>query len=150
VNTVPRRSAAELATPPIAIPGQGRPEPPDHLDELEQAIWREVTASLPPYWIDGAGCLVLRRLVAQAAIAERCEDRLRRLRRHDEDGEEDAAALAVRHAATAKTVTYLLTAIRGTPRSRVLTRDAGTDIEKVPAFRPWELEADDDGATTAQ
>jgi hypothetical protein len=146
---MPRRSAAELAAPPAPqIPGQGRPEPPDHLDGLERTIWQEVVASLPPYWIDGAGQLVLRRLVAQAAIAERVEDRLRRLRRHNQDADEDAEALAIRHAATAKTVTYLLTAMRGTPRSRVLTRDAGPEIEKVPAFRPWEQEAD--GDTLAQ
>jgi hypothetical protein len=145
---MPRRSAAELAVPPVPIPGQGRPEPPEHLDDLERTIWQEVVAALPPFWVDGAGQLVLRRLVAQAAIAERVEEWLRKLRRHNQDADEDAEALAVRHAATAKTVTYLLTAMRATPRSRVLTRDAGPEIEKVPAFRPWELEAD--GATLAQ
>jgi hypothetical protein len=147
---MPRRSAAELATPPIAIPGQGRPEPPDHLDGLERAIWQEVVTSLPPFWVDGAGALVLRRLVAQAAIAERVEDRLRRLRRDRVDDSEDAEALAVRHAATAKAVTFLLTALRATPRSRVITRDAGPEIDKVPAFRPWEVEAGEGGDTLAQ
>jgi hypothetical protein len=141
---MPRRSAAELATPPIAIPGQGRPEPPDHLDGLERVIWQEVVASLPPYWIDGAGQLVLRRLVAQAAIAERVEDRLRRLRRDRQDDGEDAEGLAVRHAATAKAVAYLLTQLRATPRSRVVSRDAGPETDRVPAFRPWEQTAGDD------
>jgi hypothetical protein len=142
---MPRHSAAELAASPAPqIPGHGRPEPPQHLDELEQAIWREVVDALPPYWIDGSGQLVLRRLVAQAAIAERCEARLRQLRGRDQDGTEDAEGLAVRHAATAKTVTYLLTALRGTPRSRDIARKAGPAVDKVPAFRPWEQRADDD------
>jgi hypothetical protein len=148
---MPRHSAAELTVSPVPqIPGQGRPEPPAHFDALEQAIWTEITAALPPYWIDGAGQLVLRRLVAQAAIAERCEARLRRLRAGDQDATEDAEGLAVRHAATAKTVTYLLTALRGTPRSRDIARKAGPAVDHVPPFRPWEIEANDDGATVAQ
>jgi hypothetical protein len=147
---MPRHSAAELTVSPVPqIPGQGRPEPPAHFDALEQAIWTEVVDALPPYWIDGSGQLVLRRLVAQAAIAERVEARLRRLRAGDQDATEDAEGLAVRHAATAKTVTYLLTALRGTPRSRDIARKAGPAVDHVPVFRPWELEADGD-TTTAQ
>jgi hypothetical protein len=148
---MPRHSAAELAAPPAPqIPGQGRPEPPEHLDDLERAIWREVIDALPPFWVDAAAQLVLRRLVAQAAIAERCEVRLRLLRAREQDATEDAEGLAIRHAATSKTVTYLLTALRGTPRSRDNARVAGPEVDKVPAFRPWEIEADDGGATVAQ
>jgi hypothetical protein len=148
---MPRHSVAELTAPPAPqIPGQGRPEPPEHLDDLEQAIWREVVDALPPYWIDGSGQLVLRRLVAQAAIAERVEARLRRLRAGNLDGTEDAEGLAIRHAATSKAVTYLLTALRGTPRSRDIARKAGPAVDHVPPFRPWEIEANDDGATVAQ
>jgi hypothetical protein len=139
---MPRRSAASRATAPVPVPGQGRPPPPSHLDTWECAIWIEVVAALPPYWIDGAAQLVLRRLVAEAAIAERYEARLRRLRGDGLDTSEDAEALAIRHAAVAKAVTYLLTALRGTPRSRDVARDAGSEIKKVPSFRPWELEAD--------
>jgi hypothetical protein len=142
---MPRHSAAELIAPPAPqVPGQGRPEPPKHLDDLEQAIWREVVDALPQFWVDGAGALVLRRLVAQAAIAERCEGRLRRLRAGNLDGTEDAEGLAIRHSATAKTVTYLLTALRGTPRSRDNARVAGPEVDKVPSFKPWEQRADDD------
>jgi hypothetical protein len=142
---MPRHSAAELAALPAPqVPGQGRPEPPEHLDDLEQAIWREVVDALPQFWVDGAGALVLRRLVAQAAIAERVEDRLRRLRRDRQDDGEDAEGLAVRHAATAKAVAYLLTQLRATPRSRVVSRDAGPETDRVPAFRPWEQTAGDD------
>jgi hypothetical protein len=147
---MPRRSAVDLATVPVPIPGQGRSEPPDHLDGLERTIWQEVVASLPPFWVDGAGQLVLRRLVAQAAIAERVEERLRRMRRDRVDDSEDAEDLATGHVATAKAVTFLLTALRATPRSRVISRDTGPEIKGVPAFRPWELEAEDDGAKTAQ
>jgi hypothetical protein len=147
---MPRHSAAELAALPAPqVPGQGRPEPPEHLDDLEQAIWREVVDALPQFWVDGAGALVLRRLVAQAAIAERCEARLRRLRAGDQDATEDAEGLAVRHASTSKVVTYLLTALRGTPRSRDIARKAGPEIDKVPAFRPWETSVED-GDTAMQ
>jgi hypothetical protein len=148
---MPRHSAAELAAPRAPqVPGQGRPEPPEHLDDLEQAIWTEVVDALPPYWVDAAAQLVLRRLVAQAAIAERVEARLRLLRAREQDATDDAEALGARHAATAKTVTYLLTALRGTPRSRDIARKAGPAVDHVPPFRPWEIEADDGGATVAQ
>jgi hypothetical protein len=147
---MPRHSAAELTAPPAPqIPGQGRPEPPQHLDDLERAIWVEVVDALPPYWIDGSGQLVLRRLVAQAAIAERCEARLRSLRARAQDATEDAEGLAIRHAATSKTVTYLLTALRGTPRSRDNARVAGPEVDKVPSFKPWETSAED-GDTAMQ
>jgi hypothetical protein len=148
---MPRHSAVELTAPPVPqVPGQGRPEPPPHLDDLERAIWVEVVDALPPFWVDGAGALVLRRLVAQSAIAERCEVRLRRLRAGNLDGTEDAEGLAIRHAATSKTVTYLLTSLRATPRSRDIARKAGREVDHVPAFRPWEIEANDEGATVAQ
>jgi hypothetical protein len=147
---MPRISATERATPVIAIPGQGRPEPPRHLDGLERTIWQEVVAALPPYWLDGAGQLVLRRLVSQAAIAERVEERLRRLRRDGQDDSEDAEALAVRHAATAKAVVHLLGSLRATPRTRDLTRVAGTAIAQTPTFRPWEVEAEEGGDIVAQ
>jgi hypothetical protein len=143
---MPRKSAAELTAPPAPqVPGQGRPEPPPHLDCWEEAIWRAVVAALPPFWLDGAAQLVLRRLVAQAALADRYEARMRRMRKLEQDVDSEVADdLAVRHAAIAKTVTYLLTALRGTPRSRELARQAAPEIVKVPAFRPWEQRADDD------
>jgi hypothetical protein len=147
---MPRKSAAELATPPAPqVPGQGRPPPPEQLDVWERAIWKEVVAALPAYWLDGAGQQVLIRLVAQIVVAERCERRLRQMRNADLDDTKAARALVVHHAAIAKAVTYLLTALRGTPRSRVVSRDAGPEIEKAPAFRPWETRAED-GDTTMQ
>ena len=76
---MPRKAAAELAVVPL-VPGQGRPEPPPDLDPLEQGVWRDIVAALPGHWIDPAGQVVLRRLVAQAAVAERQEARLRQLR----------------------------------------------------------------------
>jgi hypothetical protein len=147
---MPRRSAAELAAPPAPqVPGQGRPEPPAELDGVEQVVWAEVVSALPPYAIDGAGALVLRTLVAQAAVARRLERRLRVLRETGHDKNEVAAAVAARHVVTAKAVTYLLTALRATPRSRDIARKAGPEIDKVPAFRPWETSAED-GDTAMQ
>jgi hypothetical protein len=119
---------------------------------LEEAIWRATVDALPQFWVDGAGCLVLRRLVCQAAIAEQYEARLRRLRRDSLADTEDAVELAMRHAAVAKSVAYLLGQLRATPRTRDAskTRVAGTAISEVPAFRPWEVEAEKNDATLAQ
>ena len=86
------------------VPGGGRPPPPAGLDRLERRIWRDVVDALPAHWLDPAGQLVLRRLVAQAAIAERREARLRQLRAEGQDGGEDADVLATMHGITAKIV----------------------------------------------
>ena len=133
-----RKSEASLTVIPV-VPGQGRPEPPAALDPLERRIWKDVVDALPSFWLDLAGQLVLRRLVAQAAIAERREARLRELRAQDQDGSEDADALAVLHSASAKAVAYLLGQLRATPRSRVVSRDAGPKVEETPRFKPWEI-----------
>jgi hypothetical protein len=135
-----RKSEASLTVVPM-IPGQGRPRPPVRLDKLERRIWNAVVAALPAHWIDPAGQLVLRRLVCLAAIAERQERRLRELRASDADDSEDAAALAAMHAATAKTVAYLLGQLRATPKSRVVSRAAGPEVEQTPKSRPWEIKA---------
>src|SRR5215472_18858441 len=100
---MPRKPAAALSVVP-RVPGRGRPEPPPDLDVLEQRIWREVIDALPGHWLDQAGQLVLRRLAAQAAIAERQEMRLRQLRAQDADNTEVAAELTIAHGAVAKTI----------------------------------------------
>src|SRR5262249_46021245 len=133
------RSPAALAVVPVLIPGAGRPEPPADLDPLEQRVWREVIAALPPHWVDPAGQLILRRLAAQAAIAERLEVRLRQLRATDQDSGEEASALAVEHDLAAKAVANLLTQLRATPRSGTVPRAAGPRIEQTPQWRPWEI-----------
>jgi len=135
-----RKSASSLSIVPL-VPGHGRPEPPAGLDNLEQQIWRDVIAALPDHWLDLAGQIVLRRLVAQAAISERREQRLRELRAQDLDNTEDAVELAVAHSATAKTVAYLLHQLRATPRSRMTSRTAGPQHEQTPKGRPWEIRA---------
>ena len=135
-----RKSAASLSVVPL-VPGQARPEPPANLDALERQIWRDVVDALPGHWLDLAGQLVLRRLVAQAAISERREARLRQLRAQDQDGGEDADALAALHGVSSKTVAYLLGQLRATPRSRMVARAAGPQFEQTPRSRPWEIKA---------
>jgi hypothetical protein len=135
---MPRKSAASLAVVP-RVPGRGRPEPPADLDLIEQRIWREVVDALPGHWLDSAGQLVLRRLAAHAAVSERQEVRLRQLRAQDQDWSEDADALVAIHGVTAKTVAYLLTQLRATPRSQLRSRAAGSLMEQVPQLRPWEI-----------
>jgi hypothetical protein len=111
------------------------------LDELENRIWREVIDALPGHWLDRAGQLVLRRLAAQAAIAERQEARLRLLRAQEQDGGEEAAILAAQHGVSAKNVAYLLVQLRATPRSQLRSRAAGSQMEQAPDSRPWEIKA---------
>ena len=135
-----RKSAASLSVVPL-VPGQGRPEPPANLDALERQIWRDVVDALPAHWRDFAGQLLLRRLVAQAAIAERREARLRQLRAQDQDSGKDADALAALHGVSSKTVAYLLGQLRATPRSRMVSRAAGPQFEQAPKSRPWEITA---------
>jgi hypothetical protein len=135
-----RQSAAALSVVPL-IPGQGRPPPPAGLDRLERRIWRDVVDALPAHWLDPAGQLVLRRLVAQAAIAERREARLRQLRAQGKDDGEDADTLAALHGVSAKIVAYLLGQLRATPRSRMVSRAAGPEVEGAPKFRPWDIRA---------
>jgi hypothetical protein len=135
-----RKSAALLSVLPV-VPGQGRPKPPASLDSLERRIWRDVVDALPAHWLDLAGQLVLRRLVAQAAISERREARLRQLRAREEDGSEGADALAAQHGVSSKTVAYLLGQLRATPRSRIESRAAGPQLEQAAKSRPWEIKA---------
>jgi hypothetical protein len=131
-----RKSSADLAVVPLE--GGGRPPPPADLDAAEQTAWRAVVDASPAYAIDPAAQLVLRRLVAQAALCERHEARLRALRARDQDQGEDAEALATAHAAAAKAVMVLLTSLRATPRSKTRVREAESKAGHVPAERPWE------------
>jgi hypothetical protein len=139
-----RKSVASIEVTPM-LPGSGRPEPPAVLDPIEARIWRDVIDALPSHWVDLAAQLVLRRLVCQAAIAERKEQRIRQLLCEDSDAaDEQIDALAVSHSATAKTVAYLLTQLRATPRSRMVPRDARMEpSRREPASRPWEIRAGD-------
>ena len=87
---MPRRSDADLSIVPL-LPGRGRPEPPKALDQIEARAWNDVVDALPDRFLDPAGQLVLRRMVTQVAIAERLEERLRRLADMGDDPEALAA-----------------------------------------------------------
>jgi hypothetical protein len=139
---MPRRSTADLSIVPM-VPGKGRPEPPKALDPIEARAWNDVIDALPGRWVDLAGQIVLRRVVAQVAIAERLEARIRDLATMGDDSEALAAEaeLAVMHRATAKSVIACLTALRATPRSRMAPREGRAKFERGPAFRPWEIVA---------
>jgi hypothetical protein len=121
--------------------GQGRPEPPPDRDELEQSIWRAVVDALPAHWVDRAGEIVLRRLVAQAAVAQRREARLRELRAVGRDIGEDADAVVAQHGVGAKLVAFLLGTLRATPKARERSRDAEPAVNRAAKFRPWEGDA---------
>ena len=133
-----RKSGASLVVVPL-VPGQGRPEPPADLDSFEQEAWRQVVAALPAHWIDPAGQIVLRRLVAQVAASEKWELRLRQLRAEGQDTGEDVAELVAMQGAVAKTIAHLLSQLRATPRSRMVSRAAGPQIARTSSLRPWEI-----------
>jgi hypothetical protein len=122
----------------VPVPGKGRPKPPASLDTRERKAWQAIVASLPDYWIDQAGEMVLRRLCAQVAIAEELEDELRRLRAQEAPDGEVVRALAAAHAERAKVIAHLLGQLRATPKSRAVSRAAGPKIEAVPSRKPWE------------
>jgi hypothetical protein len=143
LRVMPRRSAADLSIVPL-VPGKGRPEPPKVLDQTEARAWNDVIDALPDRFLDPAGQLVLRRTVAQVAIAERLEDRLRRLALMAEDPEalEAEKTVAAMHRETAKSVIAGLTVLRATPRSRMAPREVRSRFERrVGALRPWEIVA---------
>jgi hypothetical protein len=148
---MPRRSDADLSIVPM-LPGKGRPAPPKELDQIEARVWNDVIDALPSQWLDAASQLVLRRLVCQIAIAERLEDRLRRLvlLADDPDALEAEQLLARAHRETAKSVVHGLTALRATPRSRMAAREGRSRFERgAGAFRPWEIVAKkSDGQTS--
>jgi hypothetical protein len=131
-----RKSAADLVVVPL--PGGGRPPPPADLDAIEQSIWKAVVDAAPAHAIDPAAQVILKRMVAQAALCERREARLRTLRAERPDDDEELIALATAHGNGAKVVTFLLTSLRSTPRSRVRLSAAETQSSRVPVTRPWE------------
>src|SRR5262245_2442059 len=135
-----RKSAASLSVVPV-IPGAGRSDPPSHLDSTESQIWRAVVGALPDHWIDAAGEQILLRLVAQAAIAQRHEGRLRELRALRSPDDAEITALSATHGVAAKVVTHLLACLRATPRSRVVSRAAGPKMSEVPRSKPWDTRA---------
>jgi hypothetical protein len=140
---MPRRSNADLSIVPL-LPGKGRPEPPKALDQIEARAWNDLVDALPGQWIDASAQIVLRRVVAQVAIAERVEARLRDLAMREDDPEalEAEQVLASMHRETAKSVIHGLTALRATPRSRMAPREGKSKFERgAGAFRPWEIVA---------
>ena len=141
------RHATTLRRRPLdcaLVPGKGRPEPPKALDQIEARAWNDVIDALPDRWLDPAGQLVLRRTVTQVAIAERLEERLRRLALMDEDPEalEAEKTIAAMHRETAKAVIAGLTVLRATPRSRMAARESRSRFERgAGALRPWNIVA---------
>jgi hypothetical protein len=135
-----RKSEASLTVVPL-VPGTGRPAPPRGLDQQERRIWKSIVDALPPFWVDLAGQQVLRRAVSLAASLEGWEIELREYRARGTVGSEEAVKLAGQHANAGKTLTYLLGQLRATPRSRVISRNAGVKVEEAPRARPWEIKA---------
>jgi hypothetical protein len=127
------------------VPGSGRPKPPRGSDAVERRIWNAVVDSLPDRWCDPSAQEALRQAVAQAAVARRLAQRLRKLRAQnlDSPSDEEYCATGVAHRDASKSATFLLSALRATPRSRAASREAKTAIERTPTTRPWLIKAKD-------
>jgi hypothetical protein len=137
-----RRSQISLSLVPPTLPGE-RPMPPAELDPTEQCIWRAIVSALPPTWLDAAAQQVLTRAVAQAAICECQEVQLRALRQQSYPDNDAIGTLAAAHAASARSLSQLLNALRATPKARMVPRGASRQIAQVPRVRPWEPQAND-------
>jgi len=137
-----RKSTISLTVVPPALPGE-RPAPPAEFDAVEAGIWRAIVGALPGAWFDPAAQQVLTRAVAQAAICELQEARLRALRAQDPPDADVIGALAAQHAAASKSLSHLLGVLRATPRARVRLRGASRQLAQVSRVRPWEAEASD-------
>jgi hypothetical protein len=138
-----RRSPPDLNIVPM-IPGKGRSPPPRILDQTEARAWNDIIDALPGQWVDLAGQLVLRRVCAQVGVAERLEERLRRLATMEDDAEAMAAeeALAVMHRGALKAIVAGLTALRATPRSRMAPREGRNKYgQRALVSRPWDIVA---------
>ena len=136
-----RKSAVSLAVVPPALPSE-RPAPPAVLDDTEVGIWRAIVGALPPAWLDAAAQQVLARAVAQAAVCEGLEAKLRELRAQGPVDTEAIGALAAQHAASSKALAQLMGVLRATPRSRMVPRGAARQMAQVTRVRPWETQVD--------
>jgi hypothetical protein len=136
---MPRRSSEDLNI--FRLPGKGRPEPPSKLTQAESRAWRAIVDSSPDRWLDPAGQLILRRVVAEIAVAERHEERLRRIAEAGGDLEAELE-VARAHRDTTKSIVAGLTSLRATPRSRMESRNARDAFARAPSGRrPWDIEA---------
>jgi hypothetical protein len=136
---MPRRSSKDLDV--VRLPGRGRPEPPSRLTQAEQRAWRAIVDASPDGFIDGAGQLILKRVVGQIAIAERHEERLKRIAETGGDLEAELEVAAA-HRDTTKSIIAGLIALRATPRSRMESRNARDAFARAPSGRrPWDIEA---------
>jgi hypothetical protein len=123
----------------VRLPGRGRPQPPEKLDRSEQRAWRQIVDSMPDGFADGAAQIIIRRTVAQNAIAERMEDRLRRMAERGVDDIEAEIALGRAHREAVKSIIAGLTALRAAPRARAASRDTGRAFGRSPSGRrPWD------------
>jgi hypothetical protein len=134
---MPQKSGISLTVVPPVLPG-ARPAPPPELDTVEAEVWRTIAAGLPPTWIDSAAQQLLRRACAQGAVCEDLEAQLRALRAQSPRDTDAIATLVVQHAAAAKVMSMLLTSLRATPRSRIVSRDASRQSARMRRVRLWE------------
>jgi hypothetical protein len=112
------------------------------LTQAEQSVWRAIVDSSPERWLDPAGQLILRRIVAQIAVVEQHEDRLRRIAEAGGDFESERE-ISREHREMLKSITAGLHALRATPRSRMEAKVARNVFARSPrgGSRPWDIEA---------
>ena len=106
----------------------------------------DIIDALPGQWVDAAAQLVLRRVAAQVAIAERVEARLRDLAMRDDDPEAlEAEQMLARHASRDLEVHHpWAVGLESNPAEPVhggARRSNPVDRACSGPFRPWEIVA---------
>jgi hypothetical protein len=135
-----RPSKADLRV--VSLPGRGRPEPPEQLDDAETRAWQAIVDASPDGFLDGAGQLILRQVVTQVALGERHARHLRKMAEAGVDDVEAEITIGRAHAEAMKNTVHGMTALRATPKSRMRSRDSARAFDRSPSGRrPWEVRA---------
>ena len=118
------------------VPGAGRPEPPEVLDDEERAIWREIVGAMPHHWFKTESLSLLRALVSHIVTSRELDCRLRKDRKVFTL--EDLRLITGLQARETAAIAKLSAALRLTPKSqyRPVTATARSDGKRA---RPWEI-----------
>ena len=130
-----RKSSASLAVVPVVpLAPQGRPEPPEHLNEAEATEWRELVAAMRSDWFGRESHGLLERYVRHVCLARLIANVI-----PAQIGDDIAAfdKLTAMHARESQAISSLATRMRLTHQS---ARDSKTlRREEHAGPKPWEI-----------
>ena len=126
--------------PAVAVPGRGRPQPPEDVPARERQIWADVVAAMPSGWFGRETWPLLRSYCQHAAAAEVLARRLAAALAEPLTKEQLATAdrLSKLRARETTALCQAAYALRLSPKSR-LNKSAATTARAVTSeTRPWE------------